>query len=145
VVLKFKKWMEGKNIAGKLANDLGIYRRDYGKGKEEIGRFISDIYHMDDFGDKNDEIWVWWWDGNQLYSSKGGTHGSKFGHAAIGAHFKGRYSEYIQTATIAIPHAPGLRAMSEDEFIKLFPEEGMALVDALYRRFPKLGRIVGIG
>ena len=141
MLLEFKKWIE--NIASKLADDLGLSRGDYGKSQEEKGRFVSDLYHMDDFGDEHNKIWVWWWDGYQLYASKGGTHGSKFGHDVIGAHFKGRYSDSVQTATVTGGEGTG-RVVSEDELIKMFPEEGVAIVNALYRRFPKLKKIVGI-
>ena len=126
--------------------DLDYYK-EYLPEQEAIalvrGSSLDDMYHQVEYiEDKQNQIW--YWNGSQIYSAKGGTHGSNFGHINIHGKYKGRYNPKTQIITVATPgHSTSIKAIPEEEWLQQDPQ-AESLINALHKKFPKAQQIVAI-
>jgi len=108
-----------------------------------ITAMTHDLYHPEE-APASDAVclWVWYWDGRQIHTTKGITHPAAFGDEALGKHYKGRYSSDLETILITLPYVQPA-VLSQREFLES-DDRAEALINALQKEFPKAQHIFAI-
>lgn len=122
-------------------DDVGGYNP---QDSEFVPLALSSIYHMEDGGDLDGQ-WVWYWNGDEVVASHGGTHGLHFPGRDMDQWYRGRYSPSLNMVTVTIPSRSYMQGKAIDEQTWLKTDENaQEVINGIHKRFKNVQRIVAI-